>query len=60
MRDLWFLNEGFEEEIFLFLATPLPKACWGRHSRAGKGRVQFDVEQQAQRRGLSASAGALC
>jgi hypothetical protein len=24
MRDLWFWEDGFEVEIFLFLATPLP------------------------------------
>jgi hypothetical protein len=27
MRGLWFLKEGFEKEIFLFLATPLLTAC---------------------------------
>ena len=25
MRDLWFLKEGFEVEIFLFLATENPE-----------------------------------
>ena len=36
-EDEGFGNEGFEVGIFLFLATPLPTTCRGRHSGLGSG-----------------------
>ncbi len=41
MRDLWFLKEGFEVEIFLFLATPLPTTCGDKKSKIKNQRAKL-------------------